>query len=157
MLSVTLWELKHVRHSAIGFTVRSDLGGFQASYSHYTCTLDMTKECCGSKGVSWVLKIPKTFTADKHRIIAGLCYLHWFVACCLLKYSYDPMHYSLYIIPKHFERVFMALPFFSIQNPAMNKSINSKMNSGSSQLDWLSSELLCSRLPSGDDKGKHKE
>lgn len=98
----------------------------------------------------------KTPQKKKHSIIAGLCYLYWFVAYCMLKYSKEPMHYRLHIIPKHFERVFRALPFISIQNPAMNKSIRSKISSSSqwNSLFSLSWSMGCG-MPSGDDKEKH--
>lgn len=151
MLSLTLWELKHVRDNAKHFTVRSHLGGFQATYSR--CTLDMSIQCCGSEGVSRVYISFLTITSDKYGSIAELCYLCSFVAYCMLKYSKGSLHSSLCIIPKHLERVFFVTSFISIQNPAMNKMINIKISS-SSQWDWLSGTFVSCAVTPGDEKRK---
>lgn len=72
----------------------------------------------------------------------------------MLKHSKDPLHFSLYIIPGHFKKVFFATFFISIQDPAMNNIINIKINS-SSQWYWLSSEVsMRGAVTPGDDKKK---
>ncbi len=72
----------------------------------------------------------------------------------MLKHAKYPLHFSLYIIPGHFKKVFFAQFFISIQNPAMNKIINIKINI-SSQWNWLSTDVsMNGAVTPGDDKKK---
>ncbi len=73
----------------------------------------------------------------------------------MLKHAHNPLHFSLYIIPCHFKRLFFAPFFISIQNPAMKKMITIKINNSSSQWDCLSSDVCINgAVTPGDDKKK---